>query len=35
MPQPNPVNWFEIPAADLPRAKKFCESALATELSDF
>ena len=33
MPKPNPVNWFEIPAADIARAKSFYESALETELA--
>ena len=33
MGKPNPVNWFEIPAADLSRAKTFYESALETELA--
>ena len=28
----NAVNWFEIPASDYERAKKFYESILATEL---
>jgi len=29
----NPVNWFEIPVADLDRAKAFYESALGFELT--
>lgn len=33
MSKPNPVNWFEIPAADLARAKQFYESALDTQLA--
>lgn len=28
----NVLNWFEIPATDMPRAKKFYESILAVEL---
>lgn len=28
----NPVNWFEIPAADLPRAKAFYETVFGVEL---
>lgn len=31
--KPNPVNWFEIPATDLNRAKAFYESALDTQLA--
>ena len=30
----NPVNWFEIPVADMARAKKFYESVLAVEITD-
>ncbi len=30
---PNPVNWFEIPVADLNRAKIFYEAVLGYELS--
>lgn len=33
MSKPNPVNWFEIPATDLARAKKFYEAVLEAELS--
>lgn len=33
MSKPNPVNWFEIPASDLNRAKTFYESVLDTELT--
>ena len=33
MSKPNPVCWFEIPASDLGRAKKFYESAFDTELT--
>lgn len=29
----NPVNWFEIPVTDLPRAKKFYETVLGLELT--
>lgn len=29
----NPVNWFEIPAADLERAKAFYEHVLGVELT--
>ncbi len=29
----NPVNWFEIPAADLSRATKFYENVFGVELS--
>ncbi len=29
----NPVNWFEVPATDLQRAKDFYEHVLQTELS--
>ncbi len=29
----NPVNWFEIPATDLDRARKFYESVFEVELS--
>lgn len=32
-PNPNPVNWFEIPVNDLDRAKDFYEHVLETELS--
>ncbi len=32
--QPNPVNWFEIPASDLARAKKFYESVFGVELAE-
>ena len=28
----NSLNWFEIPAADLPRAQKFYETIFATKL---
>jgi hypothetical protein len=31
---PNPVNWFEIPASDLARAKKFYESVFGVELAE-
>ena len=31
--QPNPVNWFEIPAADIGRAKTFYEAVCGVELS--
>ena len=30
----NPVNWFEIPVADLPRAKNFYETVLEVALTD-
>lgn len=30
----NVVNWFEIPVADMPRAKKFYKSLLNVELQD-
>lgn len=30
----NALNWFEIPATDIARAKKFYESILATPLSE-
>lgn len=30
--KPNPVGWFEIPVADLTRAKAFYETALDTKL---
>ncbi len=30
----NPVNWFEIPVADMGRAKKFYESALGIEIAE-
>ena len=30
----NVVNWFEIPVADMTRAKKFYESLLCVELQD-
>ncbi|MFA6108611.1 MAG: VOC family protein [Candidatus Latescibacterota bacterium] len=33
MAECNPVNWFEIPATDLDRAKTFYERALGLELS--
>ena len=29
----NPVNWFEIPVADISRAKQFYESVLEVELA--
>jgi predicted enzyme related to lactoylglutathione lyase len=32
--QPNPVNWFEIPAGDIARAKRFYESAFGVKLAD-
>lgn len=32
MASANPVNWFEIPAADLRRAKSFYEAVLEVEL---
>jgi predicted enzyme related to lactoylglutathione lyase len=32
MASANPVNWFEIPAADLERAKSFYEAVLDVEL---
>ena len=31
--KPNPVNWFEIPAADLSRAQKFYESVFDLSLA--
>ena len=31
--QYNPVNWFEIPVNDMPRAVKFYEAVLAVKLS--
>lgn len=35
MPQKaNPVVWFEIPASDLARAKKFYETLLGAQMSD-
>lgn len=34
MPQANPVNWFEIPAKDLARSKKFYETVFGLTLSD-
>lgn len=30
----NPVNWFEIPAADLPRGKAFYSGVFGLELTD-
>ena len=30
----NPVNWFEIPVADLTRARKFYEAALGVEIAE-
>lgn len=30
----NPVNWFEIPVADLARAKTFYETALSIEIAE-
>ncbi|TWT90809.1 Glyoxalase-like domain protein [Pseudobythopirellula maris] len=33
MTSPNPVNWFEIPAADLSRAVDFYEATLGVKLS--
>jgi len=30
----NPVNWFEIPVTDLPRAKRFYESVLSVEIME-
>jgi uncharacterized protein len=32
MPSANPVNWFEIPAADLDRAQSFYENVLGIEM---
>ncbi len=32
MPSTNPVNWFEIPAADLDRAQRFYETVLGIEM---
>ena len=34
MPTSNPVNWFEIPATDLGRARSFYESILSTQLAE-
>ncbi len=31
---PNPVNWFEIPVADMARAKSFYESVFKVELAE-
>jgi len=31
---PNPVNWFEIPASDLARSKRFYESVFGVELAE-
>ncbi len=31
---PNPVNWFEIPVADLARAKTFYESVMGVQLAE-
>jgi uncharacterized protein len=31
-PQANSINWFEIPAGDIKRAKKFYENIFATEM---
>ena len=31
---PNPVNWFEIPVRDMPRAKAFYEKVLDVTLTD-
>ena len=31
---PNPVNWFEIPVNDIPRAKAFYESVFKVELTE-
>lgn len=31
---PNPVNWFEIPANDIARSKKFYESVFGVELAE-
>ena len=31
--KPNPVNWFEIPVSDMPRAIKFYESAFDVQLT--
>ena len=33
MPSANPVNWFEIPAEDLDRARSFYEHVLGIELA--
>ncbi|MEM8945205.1 MAG: VOC family protein [Planctomycetota bacterium] len=30
----NPVNWFEIPVADMGRAKKFYEAGLGIEITE-
>ena len=30
----NPVNWFEIPVAEMARAKKFYETVLAVEIQE-
>lgn len=30
----NPVNWFEIPAADMSRARTFYETILAVEITE-
>lgn len=30
----NPVNWFEIPVNDMPRAKAFYQTVLAVEIVD-
>ena len=32
--QSNSLNWFEIPATDISRARKFYESAFAIEMSE-
>lgn len=31
----NSINWFEIPAVDLPRAKKFYEAVFNCQLEDY
>jgi predicted enzyme related to lactoylglutathione lyase len=31
----NSLNWFEIPAADLPRAKKFYETIFSCQMQDY
>jgi uncharacterized protein len=31
---PNPVNWFEIPVSDMPRAIKFYEQAFGVKLTE-
>ena len=31
----NSINWFEIPAVDLPRAKKFYEAVFKCQLEDY